>query len=469
MYLETHFTPGLAIASHLVGDESQGVAAAIDPTRDVRPLIDAADAAGLTITHVLETHVHADFVSGARELKAALDGAPEIVCSGLGGQEWTPRYADRVVDDEDSLDLGDVRLTAIHTPGHTPEHVCWAAFDTARSGDVPCSLFTGDFLFVGDVGRPDLLGEKEQQRLAHLLYDSLFDRLAELPDGVEALPSHGAGSLCGKSLSGKRRSTLGYERAVSEAFQRRSEAEWVANLMDGMPPSPPYFKRMKALNVAEPAVLGALPIELPALSPDAVAKRADDGAILLDVRSKEAFAAAHVAGSLNVPLADQLATWAGWVVPADRPIVLIADDRNDARAASRQLHLVGFDEQVGFLAGGLPAWESAGRPTAGYPAIDARIFKTRVEADVTAVLDVRTESEWNAGHIPGAVHVHAGLLNDRLDDVPRDKPLSVVCGSGYRGAIAVSVLRRAGFEDTANVLGGMAAYQAAGGATVSGD
>lgn len=469
MHLETHFIPGLAIASHLVGDESAGVAAVIDPTRDVQPLLDAARKAGLRITHVLETHVHADFVSGARELKAALDGAPEIVCSGLGGDEWTPKYADRVVRDGDSVALGRVRLTAVHTPGHTPEHVAWAVFDTARSAETPCSLFTGDFLFVGDVGRPDLLGEEEQQRLAHELYDSLFTRIAGLPDGVEILPSHGAGSLCGKSLSGKRRSTLGYERAFSDALQQQAEDRWVAALMDGMPPSPPYFRRMKALNAAEPPVLGGLPIDLPALSPGAVAERTDGGAILLDVRSKEAFAAAHIAGSLNIPLADQLATWAGWVLPADRPILLIADDRDTARAASRQLSLVGFDEQVGRLDGSLAAWESAGRPTASYPAIDAPTFKQRIAASETAVLDVRTDAEWNGGHVPGAVHVHAGLLPKRLDEVPRDEPLAVVCGSGYRGAIAASLLRRAGFEQVSNVLGGMAAYQAAGGETTTAD
>lgn len=467
MHLESVHTPGLSVATHLVGDASAEVAAVIDPTRDVRTLIDAAAAAGLTITHILETHVHADFVSGARELKAALNGTPEIVCSGLGGDEWTPKYADRVVGDGESVELGSVRLDAIHTPGHTPEHVTWAAFDTARSSDRPTTLFTGDFLFVGDVGRPDLLGEEEQKKLAHALYESLFDRVAGLPDFAEALPSHGAGSLCGKSMGGKRTSTLGYERAFNASLRRRPEEEWVADLMDGMPLSPPYFKRMKRVNVEGPAVLGPEPRGRRALSAAEV-REAGDEVVLLDVRPKEAFAAGHVPGCINIPAGQNLSTWAGWVVPYDRPVRLIGPDVNSVGDVVADLERIGFDEVRGYLRDGIGAWETAGLPLERVGTCSVHELNERLSGgDAPAVLDVRTDSEWEGGHIAGATHRHAGLLPDGPPDLSKDRPVAVVCGSGYRASVACSLLRRQEFTDVTNVLGGMSAWNAAGFDTVN--
>lgn len=467
MKLHTHFIPGLAIATHVVGDDGSGEAAVIDPTRDVAPIIRWADDNHLKITKILETHVHADFVSGSRELKAALPEEASIVSSKLGGDEWTPPYADQLVSDGDSVEVGRLKLSAFHSPGHTPEHVSWTVFDTGRSADVAALAFTGDFVFVGDVGRPDLLGEEAKRELAHQLYNSLFEKLPALPDFTEIYPAHGAGSLCGKSLSSKRSSTLGYERKFNSSLQHEPEADWVASLMDQMPPAPPYFRRMKEINRKEPKIVGRLPVHLPSLAAGAM-KDLGDNVLILDVRSKEAFAAAHIEGSWNIPLADTLATWAGWVLPPDRPLLLVADSVADVRKASQQLSLIGFDDQVGMLSGGIGSWETGGRSLQHYPAIDVADLKKAISAGAGQVLDVRTESEYVGGHIAEAKHIHSGMLLDHLDELDREQPIKVICGSGYRGAIATSLLKAHGFPNVSNVLGGMMAWNAAGYATEKG-
>jgi hydroxyacylglutathione hydrolase len=245
MLLHQRFIPGLAIASYIVGDEQSGEAAVIDPTRDVEHFIQYAHENDLNIRHILETHVHADFVVGSRELKARLKDQATIHSSGLGGMEWTPTHADHVVRDADEVQVGSLRLRAIHTPGHTPEHLSWALFDDTRSKDTPWVLFSGDFLFVGDVGRPDLLGEEARKELAHQLYQSLFERLPPIPDITEVFPNHGAGSLCGKAINSRRSSTVGFERRFNPALVKKPEEQWVGDLMADMPLAPPYFRRMK--------------------------------------------------------------------------------------------------------------------------------------------------------------------------------------------------------------------------------
>src|SRR4051812_6051301 len=261
MFFHQRFVPGLAIASYVVGDERTKQAAVIDPTRDVDDFLQIArDNGKLNITHVLETHVHADFVSGAVELKARLNGEPRIVCSGCGGNQWTPAYADVVARDGDEVTLGSIRLRCVHTPGHTPEHVCWALYDNTRSRETPWLVFTGDFLFVGGVGRPDLLGEQKRTALAHELYDTTFRRTAPWPDFVEVFPGHGAGSLCGKAIGSRRASSIGFERRFNASLQPMPEPGWGAKLMSGMPPAPPYFARVKKIKLDRPPGLrGGLP------------------------------------------------------------------------------------------------------------------------------------------------------------------------------------------------------------------
>ena len=464
MFFHQRFVPGLAIYSYMVGDEKSKQCAIIDPTRDVDDFLEIARREGLRITHVLETHVHADFVSGSAELKARLGDDVQVIVSGMGGESWTPPYADLVVGDGDEFTLGSVRLQAVATPGHTPEHVSWALFDDSRSKDAPWLIFSGDFLFVGDVGRPDLLGEEARKTLAHQLYHSVFERLPILPDFTEVYPAHGSGSLCGKAIGSRSSSTVGFERLFSGALQPKPEPEWVSNLLDGMPIAPPYFLRMKKVNAEGPKVLGAEPFGQKRFTPKEVRDQVCDHCVVLDVRTKEAFAAAHIPGSINIPLANNLPTWAGWVLPYDQPILIVPDDDNDVPEVVTQLLRIGFDDVQGYLEGGLADWETLGFELSHLKTTSVHELASKLpqETERPFVLDVRTDSEWSSGHIKGALHIHAGKLQERMAEVPKNKPIAVVCGSGYRASIASSLLKREGYSDVSNVLGGMSAWKAAG-------
>jgi hydroxyacylglutathione hydrolase len=465
MFFHQRFIPGLAIASYMVGDEKAREVAVVDPTRDVDAYLRIAKTEGLKITHVLETHVHADYLSGAAELKARLNGAVTVHASGMGGSAWTPPYADHVARDGDEVKIGAVRLRAVHTPGHTPEHVMWMLFDTTRSAEAPWLIFTGDFLFVGDVGRPDLLGEEARQKLARQLYRSVFEVLPPLPDFTEIFPGHGAGSLCGKAIGSRRSSTLGFERRFNPSLKPMPEEQWTQNLLRGMPLAPPYFRRMKQLNSTGPRLLGP---EMPGqqrFRAAEVHERLCEHCMVLDVRPKEAFAAAHIPGSINIPLGPSLPTWAGWVLPYDKRLVLIAPHPADVPAVVTDLVRVGLDQVEGYIEDGIDAWENGGFVLAQLDSLTVHGLAERLRspsAQRPFILDVRTESEWNAGHIDGAHHVHGGLLQERLGEVPADRPVAVICGTGYRGSIAASFLKAHGRREVANVLGGMSAWTAAG-------
>jgi hydroxyacylglutathione hydrolase len=470
MFFHQRFIPGLAIASYMVGDEKAKQVAVIDPTRDVDEYVRIAKEQGLHITHILETHVHADYVSGSAELKARLGGEPKVVVSGMGGKEWTPPYADVVVGDGDEVKLGGVRLKAIHTPGHTPEHVTWALYDDTRSKDTPWMLFTGDFVFVGDVGRPDLLGPEQQKGLAHQLYNSVFERLKAVPDFTEIFPGHGPGSLCGKAIGSRRSSSLGFERRFNGALQPMPEPQWTDALLKDMPLAPPYFRRMKQVNSKGPAILGH---DLPGrkrFSAKEIHERLCADCMVVDVRPKEAYAAAHVPGSINIPLGQNLPSWAGWVLPYDKHLVVVPGSPDEMPEVVTHLIRVGLDQIEGYMEDGMDAWENHGFPISRLEAISVHELADRLEGDEGRrpfVLDVRTETEWNGGHIDGALHVHGGVLKDRYGEVPKDRPVAVVCGSGYRGSIAASFLKSRGYEKVANILGGMTAWKAAGLPTVN--
>ncbi len=471
MLFYPRYIPGLAIGSYLVGDEKSGEAVVIDPTRDVQPFVDYARLHGLHIRHIVETHVHADFVCGSRELKATLGDKPIIHCSSYGGEDWTQPYADRHVTDGDTIEFGNLKLGFMHTPGHTPEHIMITLYDISRSRDVPWLVFTGDFLFVGDVGRPDLLGEEAKRELAHELYNSVFDRLPGLPDITEIFPAHGAGSLCGKALGTRWTSTVGFERQFNRALVPAPEAEWVQRLMDDMPLAPPYFLRMKQVNKEGPAILGGDWPGQQRLNTQTFHDRVQEDFLVLDTRSKEAFAAAHIPGAVNIPLADNLSTWAGWILPYDRPTLLVLDEQGDLANATTQLLRVGFDDVQGYLEGGMDAWETSGLDVASVATMSVHDMSRRmseVSQGSLTLVDVRTENEWNGGHIDGAIHIHAGKLGENLEQIPRDKPVAVMCGSGYRASIASSLLRREGYDNVANVIGGMAAWKAASLPVVSG-
>ncbi|MGH7176589.1 MAG: rhodanese-like domain-containing protein, partial [Tepidisphaeraceae bacterium] len=329
------------------------------------------------------------------------------------------------------------------------------------SKDTAWLVFTGDFLFVGDVGRPDLLGEREREKLAHQLYQSVFKTLSPLPDFTEVFPAHGAGSLCGKAIGSRRSSSIGFERNFNVALRSSPEPQWTESLLKGMPPAPPYFRQMKKLNAAGPPILGD---KLPGSRRITASELRDisaDSVQILDLRAKEAFASAHVPGSISIPLAPNLPSWAGWVLSYDKPIVLVGASSDDIREAVIHLIRIGMDRIDGFLDGGIDAWESAGYPLESLRTISAQQLSQELSgATPPFVLDVRTDGEWQSGHIDGALHIQGGLVTQHLDQIPRDREVAVFCGSGYRSSIFGSILQKRGYRNVTSVLGGMTAWNA---------
>jgi hydroxyacylglutathione hydrolase len=469
--LFTRFYDGkLAQAGYLVGCQATGEAIVVDPTRDVEQYVRAAAAEGVRITHVTETHIHADFVSGAREL-AARTGA-QLLLSSEGGDQWRYAFAAsdhaRLLADGDVVMVGDVELRALHTPGHTPEHLAFVVTDTpARSG--PMGVLTGDAVFVGDVGRPDLLERaagqaNTMQASARALYHSLA-RLAELPDHVQLWPGHGAGSACGRALGAMPSTTLGYERQANWAFAPMSESDFVRRVLDGQPEAPAYFAQMKRINREGPRVLGGFtrPPHLDADALDVVLREAT----VLDTRPAAEFAAGHVPGTINVPIEKSFTTWAGWLVPYDRPsYLLVSESRVDE--AVRDLAMIGLDQVAGyFTPDAVTGWAeraaARGAELQTVPQMTVRELRAQLDAGMLArgaltVLDVRGHAEWEAGHVDGVPNVPLGYLRERAADLPRDRPIVLHCQGGGRSSIGASVLQSLGFTDVTNLTGGYGAW-----------
>ncbi|HXH05086.1 MAG TPA: rhodanese-like domain-containing protein [Vicinamibacterales bacterium] len=463
MIFERFDDRGLSQYSYAVGCRRAGAIAIVDPRRDVDVYLDYAAREGVAIRWVLETHIHADFASGAREL-AARTGAALRLSAYDEGERYEVRFAHTPVADGEALDIGTTRLVARHTPGHTPEHLSYLVFDTARSASVPLLMLTGDFLFVGSVGRPDLLGDEASPALAARLYDSLRTVLADLPDGLEIHPGHGAGSMCGSGLGERPMTTLGFERVTNPYLRADLSREaFVARVLADLPPRPPYYFRMKALNAAGPPLLWHLPGDR-RLPPAEVMTRVEAGALVIDLRDAHAFAAGHIPGALGMPAVTQVSTWAGWVVPADRPIVLVAPDEATAEEAVRALVRVGLDRVEGRLDGGMEGWTAAGYPVARLAMMQPLELQARLaRGERLHVLDVRSAAEWRAGHVPRATHLMYGELPARIDELPwRAEPVAVICGAGHRATLAASLLRRAGFEQVSVVAGGMAEWTLVG-------
>ncbi len=453
MYLKQFFVSGLGHSSYLIGSDRTREAAVVDPRRDYQAYVDEAREQGLRITHVLETHNHNDYVSGAKALAEAV-GATHVASAEAGLE-----FEHKGVREGDELRLGELSIRVLFTPGHTPEHVSYVVVDLARA-DAPVLVFTGGDLLVGSVGRPDLLGRELGERLAPLLYDSLHDKLLRLEDYVEVLPTHGAGSLCGKGIGGKLTTTIGYERRFNPALQRRSREEFVRFVLDGNPGIPSYYRRMRPTNQRGPERWEA-PEPLP-LPPDEVRHLAGHGAVVLDVRSNVAFGGGHVPGALNVGLRGSFATWAGWLLPEDVPILLVLEHDDQWGEAVTQLARIGFTRVLGYLQGGMAAWTEAALPIERVEQWTVRDLRERLQERELQVLDVRSDSEWNEGHIPGAKHIMLGDLPGRIGELDRTRETAVVCGSGYRSSAGTSLLERHGFERVYNVVGGMGAWNAAG-------
>ena len=444
------FDEGLAQASFLVGCDRARQAVVIDPRRDVSIYQAAAAQAGATIVAAIETHVHADFVSGA----GALAESGARVISGPGAGLEFPHHE---VQDEERLAVGDVTLTFLHTPGHTPEHVAVLA-ETAEG---PSRLFTGDLLFVGGVGRPDLLGEAQTRRLANDLFDSLR-RVMALDDRIEVHPGHGAGSLCGAGIGKEPSSTIARERVQNAMLQHHDRDAFVRAVLADIPPTPPYFARMKQVNKAGPPLVDPAR-RLPLLRPAAAAALASDGAIVIDLRPAAAFAAGHPYGALNIGFGSKIGYWAGWVVAADTPLILLAEEPAQAQEARVQLLRVGLDRIEGAIDGGFEAWIGAGLPVAEIEQLSAEELRREVDRGAPMqIVDVRTPGEWRTAHIDGSINIPVGELSARARDLPDDVRLVTICEGGYRSSLAASLLAQEGLAHVANAAGGMAAYRTQG-------
>jgi hydroxyacylglutathione hydrolase len=448
MHFKQFYMGCLAHASYLVGDG--GEAAVVDPARDVDEYIDEARAHGLTIRWVLETHLHADFVSGHREL-AARTGATIGI-----GRKADAQYPHRGLAEGDEIRLGAVRLSAIETPGHTPESLSFLVFERAED-EKPWGVLTGDTLFVGDVGRVDILSSRlPVAELAGLMYESLHGKLLRLPDETRVYPAHGAGSLCGRSIRSETWSTIGQERAMNPALRPMSRADFVADITRDVPETPVYFLHSRDLNRAGPALRADAEMP-PLLVPQAFAAAAREGAVILDARDDRSYATAHPQGALHVGLNGQYASWVGTLVePADR--LLLVCDPERAEEAVMRLARVGYENVVGILDGGFERWKSEGLPVASI-AIERvdRAFRPG-----RRVLDVRRPSEWEMFHLKGATLIPLSQLPSKLGELDREDDWAVVCASGYRSMIAASVLERAGFKRLTNAAGGMDYYQQLG-------
>ena len=466
MIVTRFFEPAIAQASYLIGCAATGEAIVIDPNRDITPYLAAAAREGVRITCVTETHIHADFASGARELAHAT-GA-RLLLSDEGDADWKYAFAHegRLLHHGDRITIGNIHVDVVHTPGHTPEHLTFLITDGAAA-DRPIAAATGDFLFVGDVGRPDLLEKAAKiagtmEAGARTLWRSLR-AFAAHEDWLQIWPGHGAGSACGKGISAIPCSTLGYERRFNWAFAVKSEDEFVTKVLEGQPDPPTYFATMKALNKRGPDLRRtSLP---PHLDGTRLLPLVQAGALVVDTRAAEAFAEQHVPGTLNLATGGSFVTWAGWLLPYDADLYLIARDTGDDAVAElvRQLALIGLDRVAGvFGPDAIPQAVAAGATPGVVPQTTPAALAARLAAGEVDVLDVRHDSEWSAGHIAGATHIPLGHLTARLAELPSGRPLVVHCKGGTRSAIAASLLGRLGRTGVIDMPGGFDAWEAAG-------
>lgn len=453
MLLKHFFIEKIAHSSYLVAGKR--ACAIVDPERNVDDYIAAARGLGMKITHIIETHLHADFISGHMDLRDRTDATI-----------YAPRSANCAFDhvpvaEGDTIGIEDVRLDVLETPGHTPEHVSYVVTDTARA-DEPACVFTGDTLFVGDVGRPDLFPGRAEE-LAGKLYESLHGKLLKLPDFCEVLPAHGAGSLCGRSMGAKWRSTIGYERRFNSALRIENKDEFIESLTSDMPPAPDHFARCSGVNAEGPAVVLGLR-EPEGLEPSAFVERTRArGAVVVDARSYDAFGGQHVPNAISLTLAGNFPTFAGWIVPENARIFLVTDDVDGVDSAVRWLRRVGLDRVVGYLEGGMEAWVKLGYPTSHVEQLSpSEVHDATSGGEKISLVDVRAPSEYRASHIDGAINIPAPDLRSRYNELDSSYPILLMCSSGQRSSLAASILERNGFENLRNATGGYTGYAAAG-------
>ncbi len=448
MILEKIRSEGLAHLSYLIGSGSE--AAVIDPRRDVDVYINRAHDEGLTITHIFETHRNEDYIVGSRDL-AARTGAE------IHHHEATDWGYGSTVSEGDSFEIGQLRLDVLHTPGHTFDSISIAVYDSDFSDDDAVAVFTGDALFIGDVGRTDFFPEK-REHVAGLLYDSIFEKLLPLGDQTILLPAHGAGSVCGESMASREFSTLGYERAHNEVLQMSDRDEFVQFKATEFHHMPGYFEQIHSNNQKGPELLGDAVSEYPRpMGAMEVNDFCQDGGLVLDLRGAEAFGGAHIPGALNITF-PMLSAYIGYQVDHDEPLALVVDNRAQFEAAWTQLQRINYLNVAGWLEGGMEAWAINALPFDEIPQIFIEEIKRRYdENEDFLLLDVRKDGEFEKGSLAGAQHIFVGELQDRLDEIEDTRPITTFCGTGYRASNAASILKRNGFEQVENFLGSMKA------------
>jgi hydroxyacylglutathione hydrolase len=455
LVFKTIQTEGIAELSYLVGDDDEGVAAIFDPRADVDVYIDMAREAGVAITHIFETHIHADLVSGSRELSARVESA-KIYNSSEGGAEYG--FDREKVNDGDDFEFGEVLITARHTPGHTPEHMSYLLADVDHP-DEPWGILTGDSLFVSSAGRPDLLGEKHTKQLAEQQFHTLRDFYLKMPDHVMIYPNHGAGSPCGADIGARMSSTIGYERKFNKFLQFDDVKKFTDYALSTAPPVPHYYPVMKRINAKGPEIIGNLP-RVPGLPPKAFKDAIDKQAgALVDVRTMLAFGGGHIAGALNIGGTPILSIWAGWMLDPEKPILLVLESDDDLERIVRLFVRTGYTKFAGYLVGGMKAWDAAGFTLNRIGQMSVHELHERKTS--LQIVDVRSPGEWKKGHVPAAHHIFVPELRDRINELDPKLPTAVYCGSGYRASLATSILKPEGFNDLWNVPGSWEAWKKA--------
>ncbi len=451
MIFERIKSEGLAHLSYFIGSGDEAVV--IDPRRDCEVYADMARREGMRIKHILETHRNEDYVVGSKELQNLTDAD---IYHGTG---LDFKYGNTLEDGQEIV-FGSLKITALHTPGHTDESMSYALTDL-DAGDEVIMVFTGDALFIGDVGRTDLYGPEEASRLAGNLYDSIFKKILPLGDEVILHPAHGAGSVCGGAISEREHSTLGLERHQNPALQKTDKDDFIRYKTQEKMEFPPYFKMMEKYNLEGPPLLYELPVpEL--LSPEEFSEEMKGSAVVLDTRMPHSFGGAHIKGSLSIWL-EGLPSFAGWMLPYEKKILLVTEEQEQLETAVRYLVRLGYDNVAGFLNGGIGGWYIDAQPVDGFNLISVHDLKDRLEKGETMfILDVRSDEEWEEGHIQDATHIYVGHLEENLDKIPGDCRIIVYCGTGRRSNIAASILKKHGFDRIYNVLGSMTAWKSAG-------
>lgn len=454
LILETVQTEGIAALSYLIGDDQSGEAAVIDPRADVELYVELAKKRKVSITHIFETHIHADLVSGARELSARVKTATPYL-SAEGGAKYG--FEHESLRDGATFEFGTLLLTAKHTPGHTPEHMSFVAAETKRS-KTPWGIFTGDSLFVNSAGRPDLIGDGQAEKLAEKLFDTLYGYYLTLDDAVIIYPSHGHGSPCGADIGDRLTSTIGYERQFNPFLQHPNRTEFKEYVLSSAPPEPTYYQRTKKLNAKGPDVLGNLPV-VPGLPPKAFKEAmGKSNVVVIDTRSMLAFGGGHVQGALNLAGLPELSLWAGWILEPGKSLLLVLENDSDGGKVVPLFLRTGFTNFEGYLVGGMKAWQNAGFQLGGVDQMSVHEVNKR-ENDLQ-VLDVRSPDEWKNGHIPGAKHIFLPEVEKKSKELSKEKPVAVYCNSGYRASLAASILNSQGF-DVHNVPGSWQAWLSA--------